>query len=438
MPRIISGDETGLVKAVQLSKNGVLEVNGLGRQTRARAVVGLCYHVLDKSLLNVARRTGAVETWKVEHKAGSASFSILRQSCADSEEEDDDNDGGDDSSDDDDDDDDDSGDDDIGVNVTNGGSQTEGDELNFDAIGLASLRGGRLVCCSSSGTARIWDEELKAAHILSLDGAIEAMCAGGTLLAAGGREHDVKLWDLETQCCTWKAKNVPLDHKLQLRIPVWVSALEPLVPGDMRTLLCGTAHRHIRLYDTRAKRRPTHSISYGDYKVTAMKVTPNGHEALIGDASGQLSALDLRKMHQRIRYAGPAGSVRSIALHPDLNIMACVGLDRFCRIYDLSSARECHTIYLKQRMNCVLFAEGLGKLDKEELRMDEEDQAGDDENDSWGSGLEYDMEEESSGDEGVYENEAEGAVSLNSHDDLDDKDVAPAAPRRGGNKRQRK
>jgi len=41
-------------------------------------------------------------------------------------------------------------------------------------------------------------------------------------VAVGGREHDLKVWDLETQQNVWKARNVKHDF-LDMRVPVWIT-----------------------------------------------------------------------------------------------------------------------------------------------------------------------------------------------------------------------
>lgn len=43
------------------------------------------------------------------------------------------------------------------------------------------------------------------------------------VLAAGGKERELGLWDVASGQCSWEAKNVPHD-KLDLRLPVWVTA----------------------------------------------------------------------------------------------------------------------------------------------------------------------------------------------------------------------
>ena len=53
-------------------------------------------------------------------------------------------------------------------------------------------------------------------------------------------------------------------------------------------------------------------------------------------------------------YKGNTGSVREIALHPTMEVMATVGLDRVMRVFDVATRQQLHRVYLRQKLNCVL------------------------------------------------------------------------------------
>ena len=77
----------------------------------------------------------------------------------------------------------------------------------------------------------------------SIKGPLSCMALHKTILAAGGKERELGLWDTETQQAVWEARNVPHD-KLDLRQPVWVTAISFL---DMagQTLAIGTAYKQV-------------------------------------------------------------------------------------------------------------------------------------------------------------------------------------------------
>lgn len=57
------------------------------------------------------------------------------------------------------------------------------------------------------------------------------------------------------------------------------------------------------------------------------------------------------------RFVGPCGSIRQIVKHEHLPVIACVGLDRMLRTYDINSRKQLDCVYMKQRLNCMLFCE---------------------------------------------------------------------------------
>ena len=72
---------------------------------------------------------------------------------------------------------------------------------------------------------------------------------------------------------------------------------------------------------------------------------------------GKVECLDLRmgKMHSALK--GPAGAVTSLAMHPDLPLIASVGLDRYCRVHNVASRALLSKVYLKQQLTAVTWAE---------------------------------------------------------------------------------
>ena len=90
----------------------------------------------------------------------------------------------------------------------------------------------------------------------------------------------------------------------------------------------------------------------------------DSNRIILGDSAGYMHTLDLRRIsnkHGRSisanvgRFNGPAGSVRKIVKHESLPIVACVGLDRMLRTYDVNTRKQLDCVYLKQRLNCMLF-----------------------------------------------------------------------------------
>ncbi|KAL8253632.1 hypothetical protein R6Q59_031853 [Mikania micrantha] len=96
---------------------------------------------------------------------------------------------------------------------------------------------------------------------------------------------------------------------------------------------------------------------------------------LVENASGKLLGCFLGKC---------SGSIRSIARHPDLPVIASCGLDSYLRLWDIKSRQLLSTVFLKQHLTNVVFDshfddEGsLATLQSEE-KVDNEPVEGDEE-----------------------------------------------------------
>lgn len=194
---------------------------------------------------------------------------------------------------------------------------------------------------------------------------------GGTC-ALGGRNQPIHLFCLETGKTLWKSKNVKPSLTTLLDDPVWTTALQYFSSesssNNENLLVAGTAYKQICLYDIRThqqqqQRRPVliSPKSLLNYRVTSLltKDTSDTNTVIVGDASGGVYSLDLRKLNALLhRYVGPVGSVRSISSSVSAGInpyISCVGLDRYLRIFDVTRPRKSlDDVYLKQRLNCCV------------------------------------------------------------------------------------
>ena len=101
---------------------------------------------------------------------------------------------------------------------------------------------------------------------------------------------------------------------------------------------------------------------------------------ITGDTVGRVSRVDLRTLRLNGVFKGNTGSIRDITVHPTINVVATVGLDRIMRVFDIETRQQLHRVYLRQRLNCVLFSseenvQCFAKED-EEKEMDEDDNEG--------------------------------------------------------------
>lgn len=131
------------------------------------------------------------------------------------------------------------------------------------------------------------------------------------------------MWDAVTKRLLWKAKNVPHDE-VRLEVPVWITSIAfmPTGAGDVTSpsdcagniIATGTAHKHIRLYDTRQQRQPCQSWGTGDFRVTTI-VPSYQHEqhVYVGDCAGGVLMYDMRNGRRIRTLDGFDGSIRDVA-----------------------------------------------------------------------------------------------------------------------------
>ncbi|XP_037071975.1 WD repeat-containing protein 74-like isoform X2 [Pollicipes pollicipes] len=226
-------------------------------------------------------------------------------------------------------------------------------------IGLAKHQGA-VITAVESGAVTLWRFEESERVTIDALAIGESLCCmrqnpgQSNVLATGGKENDLQLWDLgRPEQPVFRAKNVRPDM-LDLRVPVWVSDIAFM--EDSRRV--ATCHRHsaVRLYDTASgQRRPVLSMTVGDDEpLTCMALTHRQHQVLVGSGRGRLELCDLRMGRSLQALKGLAGSVRSVVCHPQLPYAASVSLDRFLLVHDLDTRKLLHKVYLKSRLNCVL------------------------------------------------------------------------------------
>lgn len=76
------------------------------------------------------------------------------------------------------------------------------------------------------------------------------------------------------------------------------------------------------------------------------------------NGTGHIEAFDLRAGKMQGSLKGPAGSVRSLALHPDPSqrLIASVGLDRHLRVHSTTTRQCLSKVYVKTQMTDVAWA----------------------------------------------------------------------------------
>ncbi|MFG2364834.1 helix-turn-helix domain-containing protein [Streptomyces mirabilis] len=182
----------------------------------------------------------------------------------------------------------------------------------------------------------------EAADWESQGAATEAFTADGRILAVGGEDGTLQLWDTRTGHIRKTLAQGAHAADSEATVRVTSIAFSP----DGRTLATGSEDRTVRLWDTHTGR--TRATLAGDPVVVAsMAFTPDGHALAVGGEDGTLQLWDTRTGHIRKTLAQGAHAadseatvrVTSIAFSPDGRTLATGSEDRTVRLWDTHTGR---------------------------------------------------------------------------------------------------
>ncbi|XP_060168076.1 uncharacterized protein LOC132598932 [Lycium barbarum] len=171
----------------------------------------------------------------------------------------------------------------------------------------------------------------------------------------GGKGVEVNVWDLNQCAKIWTAKS-PAKNSLGIFTPTWFTSATFLCKDDHRKFVAGTNSHQVRLYDISAQRKPVASFDFRETPIKAVAVDVDGHTIYIGNGSGDLASFDIRTGKLLGSFLGKcSGSIKSIARHPELPVIASCGLDSYLRIWDVKSRQLLSAVFLKQHLSSVVF-----------------------------------------------------------------------------------
>ncbi|XP_078000798.1 WD repeat-containing protein 74-like [Glandiceps talaboti] len=314
------GAETGILKGVNLEKKTASNFSNIKALNKEQEINAMCWGNEDETQICLGLRNGIVKTF------------------------------------------------DMNLNEYTKEEDCSGGEGAFTGITRID---GNLLTCTESGTVKLWKDKPEECTEIKAGGNVYKMRPNPekkNILATGGKENDLKVWDLESpETPIFKAKNVRNDF-LDLQVPIWVCDMQ-FLPGSSKIVSC-TGHHHVRLYDpSTPQRRPVLSVEFDEYPLMALSLVPGANYVVVGNSHGQMAKIDLRKGLVHKVYRGFAGSIRCIQCHESKPLVASCGLDRHLRIHDTNSGELKHKVYLKSRLNCLLFS----KRESEETKETEGD-----------------------------------------------------------------
>lgn len=232
-----------------------------------------------------------------------------------------------------------------------------------------SSRSRTLLTCTTKGNASMRSVELTSSHADSTSSVSSRtwnVCASGNILCSqvdgnenyalfGGKGVEVNVWDLEQGTKIWTAKSPP-KNSLGLFTPTWFTSATFLSKDDHRKFVAGTNSHQVRLYDISAQRRPVISFDFRETPIKAVSEDQDGYTIYIGNGSGDLASVDMRTGKLLGCFLGKcSGSIRSIARHPELPVIASCGLDSYLRFWDIKTRKVLSAVFLKQPLTNVVF-----------------------------------------------------------------------------------
>lgn len=258
-----------------------------------------------------------------------------------------------------------------------------------DARGRVAVYAGEEEVAEEEGdgaggpAGRRWSFAAAAAFETRAPAEAVALNEAGTRFAVGGRGSLLTLWDVAAQRATFTAKP-PKPGRLGLTETPWPTCAAFFPPQGDAVLAAGTADYKLRVYDTRASRRPTVDVTVGEARLMAVLPDPaqEGH-VWAADGRGVVECWDLRAGHRVGGVHGANGSVRALARHPTLPLLAAGGLDRWVHVHSTTAGRvKLSSTYVKQYVNAVCFlppgAGGGPEASEEEEEGEREVARGDD------------------------------------------------------------
>ncbi|XP_076748602.1 WD repeat domain 74 lethal (2) k09848 isoform X1 [Xylocopa sonorina] len=215
--------------------------------------------------------------------------------------------------------------------------------------------GEAILTAVHSGEVKLWRFKEEDGFVIKAGENLERMRhskINKRIIATGGREHKLKIFDIERQTQMFVEKNLPHDW-LQLRVPIWISDIE-FLPNTEQVVTVGR-YGHVRLYDPNVQRRPVINLEIKDEALTTLCTVPREKQIIVGSGKGRMNLVDLRNPGKVLNtYKGFVGGVTAIACSKSEPYVVSISLDRHLRIHHIDTKELLKKVYLTSKMTCML------------------------------------------------------------------------------------
>lgn len=232
-------------------------------------------------------------------------------------------------------------------------------------VGLAKYN-GKIIAGLGNGKIQIGHKKPKFLEAGDSMSRLRQCDVERKLIASGGKErqNNLKVWNLETNECIFKTKNVPNDF-LQLEVPIWDSDFGFI---DANCLSTCSRYGYVRVYDMRKQRRPAFNYSNEKEQISYSCLALHGDVVFCGTTTGVMHAFDLRKMkHVLHTYKGFSGSISDVGVDKSGKFVYSASLDRFVRVHHAESTALQYQCYIKSKATRILLRNYTPTMVKEEI-----------------------------------------------------------------------